>query len=224
MKHFKQFGLAVAMALVVACAGAASASATTIDPLSTAFSLTSTNSQLAVSGGGSIQCTDSIISGTTPATGGVTTVSTKINLSYTGCSAFGFPATVTVPAACGVSGASPLHLNVMYNSASPDIAVTVTITSGCTIVANVPTISCTLHFSGEQTIGNGTSGTGGIGITPGTSTTKASASLNNATVPSVNSSGGGFGCPTAGAHTGTLTGVYTVTAPSKDPGLTFTSP
>jgi hypothetical protein len=220
MAHLKQCGLAVAMALVMGCAGAASASATTVSPASTAFSLTSTNSQLGVSGGGTIACTDSIISGTTPS-GTATTLSTKINLSYNGCNAgfSGFAATVTVPAACQATGTSPLHLNVMYNSAT-DIATTVTITSGCTIVASIPLMGCTLHFSGEQKIGNGTSGTGGIGVTNGTSTTKTVATLNAATVPSLTSSGGGFGCPTAGAHTATLTGAYTVTLPATNPGLT----
>jgi hypothetical protein len=133
-------------------------------------------------------------------------LSAKVNLSYSNCGdGFGFAVAVTVPAACQATGASPLHLKVMYNSAT-SIAATVTLTGGCTITAVIPGLSCTLTFSGEQRIGNGTSGTGGIGVTDGTSTIKTVADLNNTTVPSVVSSGGGFGCPSAGAHAGTVSG------------------
>jgi hypothetical protein len=218
MNHLKKSVMAAALALVVACAGAVSASATTIFPASTVFVLTSTNSSLAVSGGGTASCSDSTISGTTPASGGVTTVSTKINLSYSNCNAFGFAATVTVNASCAATGASPLDLNVMYNSTT-SIAATVTVTSGCAITINVPLISCTVTVSGEQTIGNSTSGTGGIGILNGNSSFKTVFNLNNATVPTVVSSGGGFGCPTPGHHTGTLSGAYVVTTPSTNPGI-----
>jgi uncharacterized lipoprotein YbaY len=222
MKHLKASGLVAAMALVVACAGAASASATTIDPASTAFSLTGTNVQLAVSGGGTIVCADSIISGTTPS-GTTITLSARINLSFNDCNMGGFPATVFVPSACSTAGASPIHLNVKYNgTTAPQASATLTVTSGCTITADIPTIVCTITFSGEQTIGNGTSGTGGIGITNGTSTIKTVVGLNSATIPSAISSGGGFGCPSAGAHTGTLSGPYRVTAPSSNPGITIT--
>jgi hypothetical protein len=32
--------------------------------------------------------------------------------------------------------------------------------------------------------------------------------------------GGGFGCPSAGPHTGTLSGTYSVTTPAAAPGIT----
>jgi hypothetical protein len=146
-------------------------------------------------------------------------LSAKVNLSYSNCNAFGFAATVTVGSACAATGASPLHFSVMW-SFPLKISVTVTLTIGCTITVVVPSLSCTITLSGAQTIGNGTSDAGGIGITNGTSTTKTVADLNSATVPSAVSSGGGFGCPSAGAHTGTLSGAYQVTLPASNPGIT----
>jgi hypothetical protein len=218
MRHLRNFGLAVAIALMMAWA--ASASATTIFPMNSVFSLTGTNVKLLVSGGGTIVCADSIISGVTPS-GTAMTLSARINLSFSDCNLGGFPATVSVPSACSAAGASPIHLNVKYNgSTGPQASATFSITSGCTITADIPGLICTMTISGAQTIGNGLSGTGGIGITNGTSSTKTSASLNSATIPSAISSGGFFGCSSAGPHTGTLTGPYAVTLPVSNPGIT----
>jgi hypothetical protein len=214
MRSCRRLAIVAAMALAMASAGAATASATQIGPASTAFVLTSTNSSLAVSGGGTASCTNSTISGTTPAAGAATWKTTSVTLAYTGCTAFLFPATVTVPAACS----DTITLHTMFNS-STDIANVVTIPSGCGITLHVPAISCTVFIAGPQTIGNGTSGSGGISWTNGSSTVKSSATTNNAVVPSVFSSGGGFGCPTIGAHTGTLSGTYSVTTPATFPGI-----
>jgi hypothetical protein len=216
MKHLKQVGLAMALVLV-ACAGATSASATTLSPAGAAV-LTSTNSSLTVHGSSSINCSTSTISGTIPSTT-ATTITIPVTLAYSGCTAFGIAgATVTVPAACSATGASAVKLNVMYNSATaPQANATVTIPSGCTITVSVPAITCTITFAGEQTVG----ASGGITFTNGTSTTKSFATLTSALVPSVVSdAGGGFGCPSAGAHTGTLNGTYTVTTPAANPGVT----
>jgi hypothetical protein len=223
MRSIKTLGLAAVMALVlVACVGATTASATTISPANTAFTASSTNSSLAISGGATWACTGSTISGTTPAAGAATTKSTPISLSYTNCTFFFLAATVTVPANCKAGGANPVVLNTMWSSAS-DIAQTVTIPSGCAITISIPGIGCTLTFAGPQTIGNGSSGAGGIGWTNGTGSVFSFATMNNAFIPSINSSGGGVGCPTAGAHTGTLTGRYTVTNPTTAPAVTIGS-
>jgi hypothetical protein len=222
MWSYKRSAVAVAMAVVVACAGAGSASATQISPVNTAFVLTSTNSELAVSGGGTVGCTDASISGTTPAAGAATWKTTKVTLAYNNCTAFWFPEAITVPTNCSATGANAITLQVMYNGSS-DIAAQVTIPTGCTITVAIPAIACTLTIAGPQTLGNGTSGTGGIAWTNGTSTVKSTATLNSAGLPSIASSGGGFGCPTAGAHTSTLSGTYSVTTPTAFPGLTVTA-
>jgi hypothetical protein len=219
MKHLKQMRLAAAMALVlVGCVGVTSASATTLSPASTAFVLTSTNSSVTVHGASSINCTSSTVSGTTPLAP-ATTVSVPVTLAYSGCTAFGIAgATVTVPAVCNAAGASAVKLRITYNQASaPQANATVTIPSGCTITVNAPAITCTVTFSGDQTIG----AAGGISWTNGTSTVKSFATLSSALVPLITvHTGGGFGCPTPGTRTGTANGTYRVTTPAVSPGIT----
>jgi hypothetical protein len=217
MKHLKHAGLAMALVLV-ACVGATSASATSLSPTNTATVLTSTNSSLTVHGASSINCTSSTISGNTGSATG-TTVSIPVTLAYSNCTAFGVAgATVTVPPVCQAAGASAVKLNIMYNSAT-SINSTVTIPSGCTITVNVPLISCTLTFAGEQTVNSSFSNA--IAVTNGTSSTPTSATLTAALVPSITvHAGGGFGCPSAGAHSGTLAGKYNVTTPAAAPGVT----
>jgi hypothetical protein len=217
MKHLKQTGLAAAMVLVLlACVGATSASATTISPANTAFVLTSTNSSLSVHGSSTINCTNGTVGGTTPS-GTATTLTIPVTVAYSGCTAFGVaPASVTVPAACKVGGASAIKLNLMYNSLV-DITGAVTIPSGCTITIHVPVLSCTITISGEQTIG----ASSGMIWQAGSGSVFAVLELLSALLPSISvDAGGGFGCPTAGAHTGTLNGTYRVTTPSTAPGLT----
>jgi hypothetical protein len=224
MRYLKKPGLAVALALLAAGAGGAPASATTASPTGAGFTLTSTTVGLTVSmpGGGTVSCTDSSISGTLP-TGTATTLPIKVNLAYSGCSLFGaIPASFTVPSNCRAAGANAITLLTMYNGASaPQAAAQLTIPAGCTITLHLPAIGCVLTIGGEQTLGNGTSGVGGMGWTNGNATTFSSLQLNAATVPSVVSHGGGAGCPSAGAHTGTLSGTYTVTSPTPAPGVTF---
>jgi hypothetical protein len=234
MKHLKKVGFATLSALIVAaCVGATSASATTIcvgggvtAPCTDghpggAVTLASTNSSLAVSGGGTVSCNTSTISGTAPSTT-ATWLSFPVTLSYSGCTAFFFPASVTVPANCSATGANPIRLDAMYNqAAAPQGVGLVTIPAGCDITVEIPSIGCDLTVAGPQTIGNGGTGTGGISWTNGNSSTRSSASLNSATLPTIESNGVGFGCPSAGAHSGTLTGTYSVTSPATAPGATL---
>jgi hypothetical protein len=241
MKSIKKLGLATAMALTfVACIGATSASATTVCVVGTtntascpagqgpggAIVSRSTNSSLAISGGGTVSCTTSSISGTAPATSS-TTVSAPVTLRYGSgtvpagsCTAFFSPATVTPSVACDPGGAAPITLNANYNAGTP--FTTVTIPSGCTITISIPAISCTVTVSGAQTIGNGTAGAGGQAWTNGSGSVFSTDTINSNALNTV-SSGGGFGCPSAGAHTGTLTGTYTVTTPNTAPGATIQS-
>jgi hypothetical protein len=122
-----------------------------------------------------------------------------VSLAYSGCTAFGFiGATVTASGAC-------VQLHAMGVNAATAIGV-VTLPSGCSVDVNIAAVGCTLTIAGPQTIGNSTAGAGGIDWT---NTNPAIAHVNNATVPSVVSNGVGFGCPSAGAHTGTLSGRYT---------------
>jgi hypothetical protein len=215
MKHLKEAVFAMALVLGV-CAGATSASATTISPANTSMVLTSTNSSLTIHGSSSINCNSSTISGTTPS-GTATTLSMPVTLAYSGCTAFGVAgATVNVPAACSRTGTSPVHVNFMYSSATT-IDTSVTITSGCVITVSVPLITCTVTIAGHLTVNNG------INVHDGTVTTKTQVIESAATVPLITvHAGGGFGCPTAGAHSDTLNGTYTVTTPAAAPGVIVT--
>jgi hypothetical protein len=223
MKQFKTLGLAVMMALVLAaCFGATSASATTVcvggattapcpagsHPGGTVI-LSSTNSSLLVHGASTISCTHSTIHGTAPSTT-ATTVQIPVTLTYSSCTAFGIAgASVNVGPACQ----DKITLTVMTGSAQ-----FVTIPSGCTIDVSVPAINCTVTIPGEQTIGENN----GIAWTNGTATAFSHATLTNALVTDiVVDPGGGFGCPTAGTHTGTLNGTYKVTSPGTAPGVTL---
>jgi hypothetical protein len=214
MKHLKQAGLVMALVLV-ACVGAVSASATTIEPTGTAVTLTSTNSSLSVHGASAINCTSSTITGTTPSTSAAN-ITIPINLAYSGCTAFGIAAaTVNVPAVCTAAGASAVKLNVTGSTATTANA-DVTIPSGCTITIEIPSIQCTVTVSGPQT-------TGSFDIMNGNASTKTSGTLSGALVDTiVDNTAGMFGCPTAGTHTGTLNGTYNVTTPAATPGITVT--
>lgn len=222
----------VAALLAVAGAGATPASATTLCTAGTltapcttghpggAFTLTSTNFAQAVSGGGSFSCSSVTLSGTAPTTT-ATTVSIPVTLAMSGCSDFGNFLGVTVPPACGAAGASPIRLHVTWKQASaPQAAVSMTVPSGCTITYEIPAQACTMTLVGPQTLGNGTSGTGGIAWTNGSTSLFSTAALTSTVVPQILSSGGGPLCPSAGAHTGTQSGTLTVTAPTPAPGMT----
>jgi hypothetical protein len=204
MKHLRQLGLALTLALVATGGVVGSASATLIEPGSTAVTGTSTNLSLAVSGGGTVSCTSSTASGTTPAVGSAATWKSIPSGTGTasGCTALGFVgASVTPNGSCFV-------MHAMGISATSAIIVW-TLPSGCSIDIAVPAIGCTLTIAGPQTIGNGTAGAGGINWT---NAAASRADINAATVPSIVSNGVGFGCATAGAHTGTLSGTLTRTS------------
>lgn len=223
MKRFKTMGLAVVMALIlVACVGATSASATTIcvtgavsgpcsdGSLGGTVGLTSTNSQLAIHGSSTIQCSSSIIHGVAPATS-APTLQIPATLGYSGCTAFGFiAATVTVG-----SGCHPITLDVTFRS-STDATAGVTVPSGCTFDVRVPAINCTVTVHGPFTLQTT--------ITNGSATRKTHATVLGGAgglVPNIGvHAGGGFGCPSAGPHTGTLSGTYAVTTPAAAPGIT----
>jgi hypothetical protein len=207
MRHLKKLGLASVLALVATCGVVGSASATLIEPGSTAFTLTSTNFSWSVSGGGTVSCSTSTISGTTPAVGVATSWKTiaATTLAYSGCTALGFEGiSVTSSEGCHTAATSP-KLHFMGVTAATAISV-VTIPAGCSIDFSTPSIGCTLTIPGPQTIGNGTAGAGGIDWTDLASST---AHFNAVLVPTVHSNGVGFGCATAGNHTMTWTGNYT---------------
>jgi len=226
------------MALVlVACVGATSASATTVCVVGTAhtancpagqgaggaITVKSTNAGFAVAGT-QWSCTTSTIAGTAPATSS-TTLSWPITLRYGAgtsppgsCTGpWGAALTWTPNAACDPGGVAPITLNVSDNAGSP--FATWSLPSGCTITINIPAVGCTMTISGPQTIGNGTTGTGGIAWTNGTGGAFSTAVLNSPTFTAV-SNGVGILCAPAGTHTGTLTGTYTVISPATAPGAT----
>jgi hypothetical protein len=238
MRSIKTLGLALAMALVlVACVGATSASATTICVVGTtqtancpagegaggAVTVKSTNASFTVAGQ-TWSCTTSSIAGTAPATSS-STVSWPVALRYGAgtspagsCTSFGFVnRTITPNAACDPGGVAPITLNVSDSAGAP--LTTWSIPSGCTITINIASIGCTMTISGPQTIGNGPAGAGGISWSNATPPNFSTTTLNSPTF-NVVSNGIGFGCPAAGAHTGTLTGMYTVTSPNTAPGAT----
>jgi hypothetical protein len=194
MKNYKKMGLVTMLATAaVACLGPTPASATTMD--GGAFTLTSGFTAWTFPGYYTISCINSTISGTTPA-GTATTVSVPVTLGYSGCSWPGGPAAITPSEGCHTAATSP-RLDIMQNqAAAPQASVQITLPVGCNIdvVAGV----CTMSIAGGQTIGNGTSGAGGIGWT--NLAPRSYAHLNGAPAV-VHSSGGGFLCPPAGSTT-----------------------
>jgi hypothetical protein len=210
MKHLKQLCRIAAMALVANCGVVGSASATTIEPASTAVTLSSANWSFQMHGGATVSCTASTVSGTTPAAGPVATwkALTDATLTYTGCMAIGFVnATVTPNAGCHTAATAP-QLHLMGVNAATAVGV-LTLPSGCNIDISIPAIGCTWTIPGFQPIGNSTGGTGGI---QWTNASPNIAHVNGARVPTVASNGVGIGCGMAGDHTGTVFGNYTRTS------------
>jgi hypothetical protein len=221
MRHLKQLGLAAVMAIVVvASAGATSASATTIcvggavtAPCTDghpggAVALTSTNVSFSIHGGFAFSCTDSTITGTAPATS-ATTVSFSVTPAWSGCTALA-PVTITTSEGCSTAATAP-RLNLMWNqAAAPQAAAQLALPAGCDIDIAIPAFGCTMVATGGQTIGNGSSGAGGLGWTNGVPSTSSRLDLSAALVANVDSNGVGAVCPTAGAHSLTLTGSYNI--------------
>lgn len=194
------------MKLVIACALAMSAfastaSATTITPANTNVTLTSTNSQLSTSAG-SISCAHSTVTGNT-GSGTAHIRSFNVSLAYENCTAFGFPANVT---GCTTTTSSNIVLSVTYAS-STDIRGRVHIPSGCTIKIEYTTFAgtCVLDVNGPQTVGNGTSGAGGIKWDNHVVGSASRATFNSPTVNVTSTNPGVFGCSSG---SGTLSGTY----------------
>jgi hypothetical protein len=224
VKRLATVGLAAAMvSMSMASLGASPVAATTLcvggaitAPCTDghpggAFTLTSSNFALAVHGASTFQCTSSTISGTAPATA-ATTLSIPVTLAYSGCVVFGIsPITISVPAACQ----ERITLKAMFiQAAAPQGSASLTVPSGCTITTSQPSISCTMTVSGEQT----------VGATWANGTATARSHLTLTSTPAlalVVEPGGGFGCPSAGAHTATLSATYAVTSPVTAPGATL---
>jgi hypothetical protein len=163
MKHLKKLGLASVLTLVAICGMVSAASATTIEPANTAFTLTSTNSVLNISGGGGVSCTHSVLTSDTPAlshgTWGIATITT---LAYGGCNFTGFGINVSVTPSEGChTAATSLRLHLMGVNAASAIG-TLTLPAACSIDMAIPALGCTLTITGGQTLGNGTAGAGGI--------------------------------------------------------------
>jgi hypothetical protein len=209
MKHLKKLGLASAIALIAVCGMAGSASATTIDHVTTPVSLLSTNSVLSVHGSATITCTSSTLTGVTPDHSRATWLQIPGTLNYSGCTAFGFTANITPTESCTTAASQPL-VDVMYNHGPPvSVAVVVTLRT-CNITINLPALGCHMTVTGNnQSIGNGTAGVGGIQWT--NLSTKSQADVSSTLVSNIDSNGAGVGCPSAGGgHTGTLNGTYTI--------------
>jgi hypothetical protein len=183
-----------------------------------AITLTSTNSQLSIATGPfGISCTLSTLTGTAPSTTTTATVSVPVTLRYAGCTAGVLSTTITPAAACDAGGASRLTLNINANASSP--FSTLTVPTGCTLTVSIPNAFCTVQITGPQTLGNGTTGLGGQKWTNGTASVASTNTINNGTLNGV-SSGGSFGCPTAGTRTTTHTATYAVSTPATRPGAT----
>jgi hypothetical protein len=224
MKRLAPPALVVLMVLLSAASvGAPSASATTLcvggaitAPCTDghpggAFTLTATNFAFAVHGSNTFSCSNSTISGTAPATT-ATTLSIPVTLAFSGCTIFGTsPITISVPAACQ----DKITLQAMFTQvAAPQGAPSLTLPSGCTITTSQPSINCTMTVSGEQTLG--------ATWVNGSSSSSSHMTLTSSPATSVVvEPGGGFGCPSAGAHTATLSGTYRVSSPAAAPGATL---
>jgi hypothetical protein len=214
LKRLKRAGVAVVALVVVGCVGGSSAMATTVDPTNTTVTFTSTNFSLKVDPeGSSVNCGHSTMSGLTPVTSGTWTELPE-GITYSNCTFGGIvAATVTQSEGCSTTGAGKPTLDVMFSPHPGGMTYTseekFTKHAGCDTQITVPSIGCSLTIQGTQTIGNGTSGAGGITLTSGS---PAVLNFTSATLPDLTSSGVGVGCPSAGTHSGTYTGTYNSTS------------
>jgi hypothetical protein len=213
MKHLKKLGLATAMILVATCGMSSAASATTIEPANTEFTLVSTNFSWTVDPEGTtISCTNFTMTGNTgPLTHTTWSSATITTLTVTGCNVLGSSINVTPSEGCHTAATSP-RLDLMGVS-TINAGGTLTLPAACSIDFATPTTGCTQTITGGQTIGNGTTGAGGINWT--NLSPKSQAHLNRAVVEKFDSNGVGFACPAAGNHTATLSGTYGITSPTN---------
>jgi hypothetical protein len=218
MKHLIKLVLGAAVALMATGGLAGSAAATTAEPASTAFTLTSTTTVFTIGAGTSVttrfSCATSTISGTTPATLATWVQLATTTLTFSDCTGFpGFsPTTVRPSESCSTPAFAP-KFHVM--GTTPAIA-TATLTlpivgpTPCTIAITDDIFGCTSTITFGQTIGNGTTGTGGIAWT--NSGAASTLDFNTATIPRIVSPAGPGVCPTAGTNTGTWSGSYKLTS------------
>jgi hypothetical protein len=209
MKRLKKLGLLLAMALVATCGVVVSASATTVDPVSTAVTLTSTNIVWKVSNTYSFICPDSKISATTPASTPGTWVSATITtLTFSSCAFTVMEVTVTPSERCQTPAFTP-KLDLMSTTAGSAIAK-LTLPAGCDIDISIPLTGCGVTITGGQAIGDGTAGTGGIQFTD--LTPRSWIDFNQAVIPSSHILGTGLACVSLGTPTGALQGNYIVSS------------
>jgi hypothetical protein len=207
MKDFKKLGVAVLAAAAVGCLGATPASATTLD--GGAFTLSATNWTWAFHNGLAVSCINSTMSGTTPA-GTATTVSVPVTFAMSGCNFSGVNMFVSPNEGCHTPATSP-RLDIMRNqAAAPQASVQITLPVGCNIDLAIPAFGCTMSITGGQTIGNGTTGAGGINWT--NQAPHSVAHVTQALIPTIDSNGMGILCPPAGTGSATASATFTVTS------------
>jgi hypothetical protein len=210
MKRLQQLGLAAAMILATTCGLAGTASATTVEPANTEFTMTSTNSAVTFFPENvPYSCTSSTITADTgPLSASTWSTATITSLTFAGCTVDTvLLATVTTSERCQTPGSRPT-LELMGATAGTAVG-RITLPIGCDIVVTVVLGDCTTKITGGQTIGNGTAGAGGIDWT--NRSPKSVLHFNSAHIP-VAESNGVMGCVTAGAHTGALIGDYSVSS------------
>jgi hypothetical protein len=209
MRLLKKLGGATAVSLVAACGLVGSASATTIEPANTEFTMTSTNSRFIVDTT-PVSCGSSVLTGDTGALTHTTWASATVTtLAYTGCTAFGLATTVTPREGCHTPAGRPILHGMGVNATAIG---TITLPASCSIDIAISMTSCAMTITGGQTIGNGTAGTGGIDWTNlGAGGAKSVAHFNYAHIPVIDSNGA-IGCPASPTATGTLTGDYNITS------------
>jgi hypothetical protein len=216
MKHLKKLGLATALTMAATSGMVSTASATTVEPANSEVTLVSTNTTFTVDPEGApITCSSSIVTGDTGPLTHTTWASAvkKTTVTVSGCTALsGFlVASVTSSEGCQTPAGTPI-VHAMGVSVTTALAV-ITLPAICSFDIALPSIGCTLTITGGQTIGNGTAGVGGIRWT--NLNPKSSIDFNSVTVAQTDSNGVGFGCPAAGVHTGTLSGILNLTSPTN---------
>jgi hypothetical protein len=214
MEYLKKLGLLLAVALAATCGVVGSASATSVDPAGTPYTLTATNNTFTV---GSLVfiCPDSTITGTTPASASTSVSLSITTLTYSACTYTGMPMTVKPTEGCQTPASSP-KLDVT-SFATFAAVVRLTLPATCNIHITIASIGCDMTVTGGQTLGNGTLGTGGIIWT--NRTPMSMMDLATVDFSGVDATAGG--CSGLSGTTGTWTANYLPVIPRN---LTVTTP